>query len=160
MVQVEFPDDEGNGREHLQPMFIMATLNFFQVQRYFPPCTLTITCFSSSKLSVHDHPRLALRLQDENRCDIPSSCLRPHEMLSDLVPVLLWYASLDTALLNLLQPFLDGKILLWVALEDRPVFPLFEDGLQIEFFDFECAQHCVWRLVLECEENGSVNSSG
>ena len=33
-------------RKNLQPIFCTATLNFFQVHRYFPPCTFTMTCFN------------------------------------------------------------------------------------------------------------------
>ena len=37
---------------NIQPMLIIAILNFFQVQRYDPPLTLAMTAFTSSKLHI------------------------------------------------------------------------------------------------------------
>lgn len=37
---------------HVHPMLVIATLNFFHVQRYLPPFTVEITFFTSSKRAL------------------------------------------------------------------------------------------------------------
>lgn len=41
---------------YLQLMLVIATLNFFHVQRYFPPCTWDMTFFTSSNLALAVSP--------------------------------------------------------------------------------------------------------
>ena len=74
-------------------------------------------------------------------CVLPLFGLVPHEVLSDSVPALLRYVSFNTAGFDLFQPFFDRRIFLGVALKDRAIFPLFEDGFEVERFDFECFKH-------------------
>jgi hypothetical protein len=78
-------------------MFVIATLNFFQVQRYLPPLTLDTTCFTSSNLGI----RLEYLFASGTGWCSPCAGRRPHEVLPDLVPVLLGYASLNAAFFDL-----------------------------------------------------------
>ena len=42
---------------HLQPMFFIATLNFFQFHLYFPSCIFIMTCSTSLNLALALDPR-------------------------------------------------------------------------------------------------------
>lgn len=48
-VQCKRPSGK-EANKNIQPILIIAILNFFQVQRYEPPLTLAMTSFTSSKL--------------------------------------------------------------------------------------------------------------
>jgi hypothetical protein len=67
-------------------------------------------------------------------------------MLRYFVPILFRYAAFGTSLLDLVQPFFDRHILLWIAIEDWSIFPVFIDGLKVERFDLECVEHDGVRL--------------
>jgi hypothetical protein len=130
-------------------MLSMATLNFFQVHLYFAPCTFVMTCFNSSKLEVE--PVSSLCMDIYLHFHSPRSSLGAHEVLGNLVPVLFWYPPFFTSLLYLVEPLSDGEVL-GATVEGRPIFPLLEDGFEVEFFDFESVQHCV--MVEVCRSGG------
>ena len=72
---------------------------------------------------------------------LPFFRLVPHEVLSDSVPALLRYVSFNATGFDLFQPLFDWRILLGIALENRAIFPLFEDRLKVERFDFESFEY-------------------
>lgn len=68
----------------------------------------------------------------------PSLRLLAEEVLAYFVPVLLRHLALDAAGLDLVQPFIDGRILGWVAVEDGEwCRPGFEYGLEVQWLGLE-----------------------
>ena len=69
------------------------------------------------------------------------SGLVSEKTLADFVPVLLRDLALDAAFLHLVQPCVYRGILLRIAEKTWWVLPRLEDGLEVEFFQFECVEH-------------------
>jgi hypothetical protein len=69
------------------------------------------------------------------------SGLISEETLANFVPVLLRDLALEAAFLYLVQPCVNWGILLRIAKKTWWVLPGLEDGLEVEFFQFECVEH-------------------
>lgn len=69
------------------------------------------------------------------------ACLRPEVMLSDLVPVVLRDSAFNTSRLDLVQPVVNGRILLGVAEEEGGIRPGCENRLEVEGLNLKCVKH-------------------
>lgn len=81
----------------------------------------------------------------------PSFRFLPHEMLSNLVPILLWNLPFLATGLDLVQPCVDGRVFLVVSSENWTISPGGKYRFQVVRLEFERVEHPCDKSVLVSE---------
>lgn len=87
----------------------------------------------------------------DNKSYVPSFRFLPHEMLSNLVPILLWNLPFLATGLDLVQPCVDGRVFLVVSSENWTISPGGKYRFQVVRLEFERVEHPCDKSVLVSE---------